>query len=575
MEALVSLMYVDAQHHTPHPRPGVIRRLLACVGFLWLTMVHGQSPGPAFSAITNTPRANLHLADFRRLVLERNETIQMQLLESEVSQRLARAEKGIFDPVAVGGVDYIDNQRPNTRLDAAQLGLFASSVFLEQNTLYNAGIENLLGTGTKVRTGYVLRQLNNNIGAPQNNRDLLVGNQYSTFLGVNLTQPLLKNFGPTATLAKIRLAAMASQIAFQQYRRQTLLVLATAEAAYWDLYLAQEQVRLGARSVAIAERILADKQDRFTVGKVPQLEVLEAKAGVAFRSSRLDQSTQGAFDSASRLSGLYSQALDPTQPLPRAVDTPDLIEDPRSVLDNYSDAFAKNPDYLISQQRVEQEGLRVAYTRNQRLPQLDLKGSFGLNGLAGGPGDSLTQSANGEYPAWSVGLELRMPLGNTKERNDLAAARLSKIRAITGLKESETQVYNGIQGALRKIQLHRAGLTNASSVIEYQKTLLDAEMERLDVGGVDARTILETEERLFQAEVALVENRVMERKAWVELEVIRGTLLESRGAEVTAATVRQKTESQVLKSLPPAQMTDPKLREKALESLLKTATPTP
>ena len=67
----------------------------------------------------------------------------------------------------------------------------------------------------------------------------------------------------------------------------------------------------------------------------------------------------------------------------------------------------------------------------------------------------------------------------------------------------------------------------------------------------------------------------MERKAWVELEVVRGTLLESRGAETTAASVRQKTESQVLKGLPPAQMTDPKLREKALESLLKTATPTP
>lgn len=545
--------------------------MLLWLGLGFPRVADAQSLSPAFSAITNTPRADLHLADFRRLVLERNETIQMQLLESEVSQRLAKAEKGIFDPVAVGGIDYIDNQRPNTRLDAAQLGLFASPVFLEQNTLYNAGIENLLGSGTKVRTGYALRQLNNNIGAPQASPDSLVGNQYSTFLGVNLSQPLLKNFGPTPTLARIRIAAMGSQIAFQQYRRQTLLVLASAEAAYWDLFLAQEQVRLGTKSVAIAGKILADKEERVSVGKSPQIEVLEARAGLGFRTARLDQSTQGAFDFASRLSGLYSQALDPSQPLPRAADTPDLVEDPRTLLDNFEDAFRKNPDYLISQQRVEQEGLRVAYTRNQRLPQLDLKGSFGLNGLSGGPGDSLTQSATGEYPAWSVGLELRMPLGNTKERNDLAAARLAKMRAITGLKESETQVYNGIQGALRKIQLHRAGMTNAASVIEYQRTLLDAEMERLDVGGIDARTLLETEERLHQAEVSLVENRVMERKAWIELEVVRGTLLESRDAEVAAAETRQRTERQILKGLPPSQATDTKLREKALETLINPA----
>ncbi|MBM3900811.1 MAG: hypothetical protein FJ379_01755 [Verrucomicrobia bacterium] len=143
----------ECQANTLRRSARAILWMLAGLGLGWAMTADAQSPGPAFSAITNTPRADLHLADFRRLVLERNETIQMQLLESEVSQRLARAEKGIFDPVAVGGIDYIDTQRPNTRLDAAQLGLFASPVFLEQNTLYNAGIENLLGSGTKVRTG--------------------------------------------------------------------------------------------------------------------------------------------------------------------------------------------------------------------------------------------------------------------------------------------------------------------------------------------------------------------------------------------------------------------------------------
>ena len=38
--------------------------------------------------------------------------------------------------------------------------------------------------------------------------------------------------------------------------------------------------------------------------------------------------------------------------------------------------------------KVRQEELRVAYAKNQRLPQLDLKASYGLNGLGSTPGES-------------------------------------------------------------------------------------------------------------------------------------------------------------------------------------------
>jgi hypothetical protein len=91
----------------------------------------------------------------------------------------------------------------------------------------------------------MLRDLNNNVGAAETTPGQLMGQQYESFAGLNLTQPLLKNAGWGATTAKIRLSAISSKIAFHEYRRQILLVLASAEAAYWDLHLAQEQVRIG------------------------------------------------------------------------------------------------------------------------------------------------------------------------------------------------------------------------------------------------------------------------------------------------------------------------------------------
>jgi outer membrane protein TolC len=168
-------------------------------------------------------------------------------------------------------------------------------------------------------------------------------------------------------------------------------VLASAEAAYWDLHLAQEQVRIGTDSLETAKKILNDNQARMEVGKSSELEVMQAQAGLAARKAKLEQAQQTAFDYASRISSLYSRTLGAQQSLLRAVDVPELVDDPTSKVESYSQAFRNNPDYLIRSEQVKQENLRVAYLKNQRLPQLDLKASYGLNGLS----SNIVQSRSG------------------------------------------------------------------------------------------------------------------------------------------------------------------------------------
>ncbi len=296
----------------------LLASLLALLSFL--------RPTPVLGADAAGIQRDLSLVDLRRLVLEQNEQIQARLYESEASERIARGERGIFEPALVVGADYQDTLRPNNRQQTAQLGFFARPTFAERNTLYNAGLEFLLGTGAKVRTGYALRELNNNIGAPETNALRLTGRQYETFVGISATQPLLKGAGIDATTAKIRLAAIASSVALQEYRRQVFLALASAEASYWDLRLAQEQATITADSVGTATRVLADNEARLEVGKGSALDVVQAQAAVASRKARLAQARQTAFDYASRLSSLYSQFTGADTALPRAVDSPETAE---------------------------------------------------------------------------------------------------------------------------------------------------------------------------------------------------------------------------------------------------------
>src|SRR5690606_6672947 len=181
-----------------------------------------------------------------------------------------------------------------------------------------------------------------------------------------LVQPLLKNFGTRATMARIRLAALASDIAYQEYRRQLMLILAQAESGYWELYLAQERARIAQESVTLSERILADNRSRFDVGKAPELEVVQAQAGVSLRRARWNEGRQGVLDVGARLANLYATTSPAIEAIPRAVEDPKLIEDRHNRADDIQQAFESNPDYLMRQAQLAQEGIRVSYTRNQR-----------------------------------------------------------------------------------------------------------------------------------------------------------------------------------------------------------------
>lgn len=510
----------------------------------------GTVGAPAWSAEATAAvvsSGDLRLLDLRRWVLQRNESVQMRMLDVEIGKKTYEAEKGIFEPQVVASLDRVDTQRPNNTQQLANLGLLSTPVFYERNTLYSAGLEFLSPIGTRLQTGYVLRELGNNL---QQGR----GPEYENFIGATVTQPLLRNAGTTVTLAKIRLAALASESAFQEYRRQLMLTMAQAESAYWDLYLAQERVRIGAESLVVGEKILEDNRARLEVGKSSELEVLQAEAGVAFRKTRLNDASQRVFEAGNRLGALYGRSpTELVEPL-RATDRPAVIEDSQSFSDAVQEAFVWNPDFLLRRTQAEQEGIRVEYTRNQRLPQLNLKGSYGLNGLGLSAGDAWDDIDSHNYAAWSLGLEFRMPItGGVKERREYEAAQLARERAMVGLKEVETQVFNGIDSSRRRLALYAEDVVNYSSVADFQARLLQAQLDRLAVGSVESRVVLETEEKLSEARVAVVESQVSYQRSLLELELVRGTLLNARDFEVSREQLTARTRAHLRMAQLPAQ----------------------
>ena len=93
-------------------------------------------------------------------VLEYNESIQMKMLEAEISRKAAKAEKGIFEPAVTASVDHVDNQHPNNVKEARSL---LTAELDERNTLYSGGLEFLSPVGSRFKLGVSYHDLKNNL----------------------------------------------------------------------------------------------------------------------------------------------------------------------------------------------------------------------------------------------------------------------------------------------------------------------------------------------------------------------------------------------------------------------------
>jgi outer membrane protein len=484
----------------------------------------------------------LTLEETVRRVLERNESVQMRMLDMEISRRVLEAEKGIFEPAIISSIEHIDNHRPNNIREQRSL---LTSELIERNNIYSGGLEFLSPIGSRFRLGVSLRDLRNNL---QRQASLFgtgtnaIKQEYETFIGLSMVQPLLKNFGVTPTTARIRLAAAGSELAFQEYRRQMMLVVARAESAYWDLYLTQEQERISQESVGVAEVILSDNENRLQVGRSSELEVLQAEAGLALRRARRGEARARRFEGVSQLATFMSEPAEAEALWPQAIDEPVIRKIPLSYFESREQASQLNPDYLSRRTQVRQEEIRVAYSRNQRLPQLDLRASYGFNGLGQSVDESWDDIGRSEYPTWSVGVEMRIPVtGGVRERNEYAASKLARQRALVGLKEIEMQIGNALESVMHRVRSYEDNVQSYRAVVEFHEQLLSSQLERLKVGRIDSRTVLETEEKLFEARIAALENLVFYAKAFLELELVTGSTLLARNIELSPAQLKART----------------------------------
>ena len=244
----------------------------------------------------------------------------------------------------------------------------------------------------------------------------------------SLNQPLLRNFGIDLNRSRIRVSTNKGKFPGRSLSRTAKMVTGLQQL-YWNLYLSQQVREVKKGSLQLARDLMKRNEALVEVGKLPAIEILRAKTGVASREEAVIVADKAVRD----LEDLLKERLN-TPLHDRSVvlmDKPILKEfQKREVSDYLGIALSKRPE--CEQARMQLENLKIAHAaaKNAMLPLFDVQASYGINATSPHYSRSVHDlDAGGDY-SWLVGFKMEIPLGNRWAKNNYR-------KELTGVKEGE------------------------------------------------------------------------------------------------------------------------------------------
>jgi outer membrane protein len=505
-------------------------------GFILALLGVGQAapsptPAPVVPVLPNSAEArreplSITLPEAIQRALARNFQIQIEQFTPQIARARQLRDSGKFDPTLQLSYTYdqrVQELRTLTSTLDVPTGvpgepdpeLFATNTGGE----FDSSIAGLLPWGMTYDFGASVTSVDDS------RRDFT---RYDSFLGLNLTQPLLRNFGTDVNLATIRIARTNLAISQWQLQQRVIDVVTETILAYNELFFFLNNLDVELRSRELAAQLLQDNQKRAEIGVMAPLDIVQAQADLAAREERVLVADRAAKDAENLLKGLISDDVAEIlafrlsiEPPPTAMNfRPDLQKD-------FAAAFELRPDYREALLDLQRRNISLVFIRNQVLPRLDLIGSFGVNGIDRGLGSSIGQVVDSGDNNWAaaVGAVFSVPIPNRTARGEAQVSELEIAQALVALQRLEQAILIEADNAAGQIETTRKRIEASRAARRFAELTLEAGQSRLASGTTTTFEVLQFQRDLAQARINEVGAMVDHNRAIAEYARRTGTTL--------------------------------------------------
>ena len=500
----------------------------SAVSVFGLVPVHAQTT-PAMPATAQGPVRRMSIDDAVATALEQNLDLQVQRINPQLQDLTTAQFRAAYTPNFVSTVSTADQTRQSTSFFTGG-GIAAGQGVTSGSSLFNFGVQSL---SNWYGGRYDVRWNNNRLTT--NNPLESFNPQLNSTFTATYVQPLLRDFRIDGARQQLLVSQKNKEITDTQLQQSIAITVRNVRNAYYDLMGAIANLGVQRQSLDLARQSLKDNRARVEIGTMAPLDIVQAEAEVATREEAViiaEAAIERMQDTVRTLifnpssPDFWNARIEPTDSVtfvPAAVDVDAAVKT----------ALSQRTDLLNARKNLEINDVNIRFFRNQTLPDVSATMNYNARGIGGlnverardpvtglPSGEILSSTERnffttagtafaGDFPGWSVQLDISYPIGNSQQEAQHARARLQQTQLQRQLASLEMAITTQVRDAARNVQTNakRVEATRASLALAERR--LEAEEKRFQAGLTSSFFVLTAQRDLIVARnsalLALVE----------------------------------------------------------------------
>ncbi|MBN1293282.1 MAG: TolC family protein [Candidatus Latescibacteria bacterium] len=465
----------------------------------------------ANTSFSEEKNIELSLEDCIHKALVENLNFKSSTLGLKLDNLTVKQEQSVFSPIFSMQVTRGKSEQPN------YTSYIPVSSIESDNTNLTTQFGQRIWTGASWGVGYYTTLSESNIETEKN---------YSSNLGLNFTQPLLKGFGKQVNKSGIHLARLTEKTTGLDIEDQATSLVYNVQSVYWNLVYAREILSVLQLTVDQADSLLAYNRTAYDLGIKTESDMLEAQSALINRKQEVIDQEKNIRDLEDELS-LLLNLTDNYSRVVRIIptDVPDIENIKPDTYKLLTDALTYRPDYLAARYAVDKNELQASVAKNSLLPSLDLSTSYRFNGSGSTVSDNFSEMKSGNAYGWEVGLKLSYPIGNSNAEAAYEKSKINMKRAQLSLEDITQQIMAEIGEAARNLEVNRKKIESMSLSVDINERKLDQETERYRNNMSTSYMVLEYQKDLANARTQYQKSLMDYNLALAKLKQTAGILL--------------------------------------------------
>jgi HAE1 family hydrophobic/amphiphilic exporter-1 len=520
--------------------------------------------------------------NFNQLPMTLEQAIEMALQNSNdidtsrndvrIAEFNLRAAEGIYDPVLASQSFYESATNPTASTiggatnGSVTLRRFFGTAGVSGFSPYSGGFYSADFTSSRTTTS---------------NTNATLNPQYPTALTFQYIQPLIRGRRFDNNRRQIEIAKKNLSLTDSQFRQRAIETIAQVERAYWDLAYALRNLQVQIDAVKQARLQLESNQRLVARGALAPIDIIAANSQITTFEQNVYTAQEDITRAENNLKTLMlpdRTAIEWTRPITPVSEV--SLEAPRVGLElATAEALRNRPEIAQLQTNAEINKIDERFFRDQTKPQIDLVGTYTMQGLAGTErqrttgttGSALNDRVNQlsviagleplpptppptsnvppnlvggyfsslgnliaqDYPTYQVGLQITLPWGNRVAKANLGRTLVQSDRIGNQRAQIEQIIEAEVRNSLQALRSAEARLASALATRQSAEQLYDSEQRQFRSGTTTFYLVLQRQTELITARGRELQAQTDLNKAISEFQRATGTTLSANNVSVT------------------------------------------